>query len=165
MSSATVRLSLAVGVLTAACAWGQAQTRIEWESKDVVESRMTTYTYHRGPEYVKPKDRRQPDPGYNYGSITLTVSDDPPRLLDRVLKRDAKLAGKIADPPKAAKSGKVWMEDNYGRVLDEVEVAAPLFAFRLDASRSLHTGLYLKASLTDGAKAVWSGTLGVRMWR
>ena len=163
MSSATVQLSLAVGVLAAACAWGQAETKIEWDSKDVVESRMTNYKYHRGPNYVKPKDRRLPDPGYNYGSITLTVSGGPPRLLDRVLKRDAKLGGKITDPPKAAKSGKVWMEDNYGRVLDETKVAAPLFAFKLDASRSLHTGLYIKASLTDGTKAVWSGTRDVRM--
>jgi len=141
----------------------QAETKIEWDSKDVVESRITRYKYGRGPEYERPKDPKAPNPGSNYGSITLTAFDEPPRLRDRVLKRDARLTGKIADPPKQADAGKVWIEDNYARVIDQAQVKGPDFAFKLDASRSLSTGLYLKAELSAGGKAVWSGSQEVRM--
>ena len=141
----------------------RAQTTIQWDSKDVVESRMTNYKYHFGPPYEKPKDPKAPNPGSNYGSATLTVTDEPPRLLDRVLKRDAAISGSITAAPKNAESGSVWLEDNYGRVLDRAELARPDFAFKLDASRSLHTGLYLKAELKAGEKRLWSGSQDVRM--
>ena len=166
MSSTRTRLRMAIGawlLLAMACGAARAQTKIEWDSKDVVESRMTRYKYHRGPDYVRPKDSKTPNPGSNYGSITLTVETGETRLLDRVLKRDAKLTGHLAGAPKGAKAGSAWIEDNYGRVLDRAEIKAPEFAFALDASRSLHTGLYIKAELTGAGKAVWSGSTDVRM--
>jgi len=153
---------IGICVLAAACAPGWGQTRIEWHSKDVVESRMTRYKYHRGPDYPKPAPG-QPNPGSNYGSISLTVEPGEPRLMDRVLKRDAKLMGTITGAPAGAEGGAVWIEDNYGRILDRAEVKAPGFAFKLDASRSLHTGLYIHAALTAGDKEVWSGSTDVRM--
>ncbi|KKK83247.1 hypothetical protein LCGC14_2795290, partial [marine sediment metagenome] len=138
-----------------------AEPEIRWDSKDVEESRMPRYKYHRGPKYVAKAGEK--NPGSNYGSISLTVTDDPPRLLDRVLKRNAKLTGTIADPPAGAKTGTVWLEDNYGRVLDRAKVAGKDFAFTLDASRALHTGIYLKAKLTGGGKALWAGSESLRM--
>ena len=141
----------------AACGAAAAEPTIEWDSKDVVESRMPSYKYHFGPKYANPKD------GSNYGSATLTVADGPTRLLDRVLTRDAKLTGRIAGAPAAVKAGRIRLTDNYRRVLDQADVKGPKFEFKLDASRSLSTGLYLQAELTDAAKAVWSGSRDVRM--
>ncbi|HUU22133.1 MAG TPA: beta-galactosidase [Phycisphaerae bacterium] len=164
MSSRIVRLHAAIGICVLTAAWAPAwgQTKIEWDSQDVVESRMTRYKYERGPDYPKP-GRGEPDPGSNYGSISLTVEPGEPRLLDKVLKRDAKLTGRIAGAPKDAQAGSVWIEDNYGRVLDRAEVKAPGFAFKLDAARSLHTGLYIHARLTGGDKELWSSSSDVRM--
>jgi len=141
----------------------RAEPRIEWNSKDIVESRMTVYRYHRiGPEYEKPKDPKAPNPGRNF-MIELSVSDEPPRLLDRLLTRDAILTGKIAEAPAQATMAKVWLEDNYGRILDRVEARGPEFAFELDASRSLGTGLYLKAQLRADGEVLWSGSEPIRM--
>jgi hypothetical protein len=95
----------------------RGEPAIRWDSRDVIESRMPRYKYQFGPKYERPADPKAPDPGSNYGSVRLTVTDEPPRLLDRVLKRGAKLTGRIADPPAGAKAGRAWLEDNYGRVL------------------------------------------------
>lgn len=151
------------GTVAALAACALAETKIEWHSGGVVESRITRYKYGRGPGYEKPKDPKAPNPGSNYGSITLTVTDEPPRLLDRVLKRGATLAGKIADPPAGARAGRVWIEDNHARVIDQAQVAAPGFSFKLDTSRSLTTGLYLRAELKAADKLVWSSRQEVRM--
>jgi len=141
----------------------KAKPRIEWGSRDIVESRMPVYRYHRiGPEYEKPKDPKAPNPGRNF-MIELTVSDEPPRLLDRLLARRAVITGRIADAPAGAATGSVWLEDDYGRIMDRTEVRPPAFAFELDASRCLGTGLYVKAELRAGGQVIWSGSEAVRM--
>jgi len=142
---------------------GPGETKIIWDSKDVVESRMTRYQYHRvGPQYERPKDDKTPNPGRNF-MIELTVSDEPPQLLDRVLKRRAVLTGRIVDATEQADGGTAWLEDNYGRVLDQARLREPDFAFRLDAARCLGTGLVLKANLEAGEKLLWSGSEQLRM--
>lgn len=141
---------------------GDTGPTIRWQSEEIIESRMPVYKYHMGPKYPPPGPGEK-NPGSNYGSTRLTVSDDPPRLLDRVLLRDAELTGTIQDPVPNAKAGRVWLEDNYGRVLDEASLTQPGEAFTLDASRSLKTGLMLKAELTDGETVLWSGSEEIRM--
>ena len=136
---------LSVAAISLAAVAAAGEIKIDWSSPDVVESRMTRYKYVKiGPEYDKPKPG-QPDPGVNY-MMELEVSNEPPALMDRVLKRQAKLSGKLAGAPAGA-AGSVWLEDNYGRVLDRAAVAGPDYAFALDASRCLRTGLHLKAEL------------------
>ena len=157
-SIAAMLLTL-LSALTAAQA---AEPSIQWDSKDVVESRMTRYKYNTiGPAYPK-AEKGQPDPGTNF-MIELTVSDEPPALMDRLLKRDAKLSGKIAAAPAAAQAGRVWIEDNYGRVIDQADVKAPDFAFSLDAARALKLGVSLKAELKTGDQPAWSGKTDIRL--
>jgi hypothetical protein len=151
-------MAAAAGCLGTTLATG-AEPKIEWESAGAVESRMPSYKYTRSePEYNDAKKD-----GSNYGCVGLTIEPGAPRLLDRVLARNARLTGRIAGVPAEARAGRVWIEDNYGRVLDQAEVRGGDFPFRLDASRSLKTGLYLKAELTDGAKPVWNGEQPLRM--
>lgn len=135
----------------------RAETTISWDSGQIVESRMLRYRYGGGERHENPKD------GSNYASRTLRRLDEPMMLLDRVLKRGAKLKGRIDEPPSGSVSGRVWLEDNYNRVLDRAEVLSPDFAFQLDASRSLNTGLYLKAELHTAEHIIWSKTQGLRM--
>ncbi len=145
------------------CQAAGGEPKIEWDSDQIVESRMTQYQYHHvGPEYEKPEDKDAPNPGRNF-MIELTVADEPPRLLDRVLKRTATISGAVKEAPPQAQSAHVWLEDNYGRVLDEEHVGAPVFAFRLNASRSLGTGIYLKAELHAGPEQLWSGVDPIRL--
>ncbi len=134
-----------------------AETKIAWRSKDVIETRMLGYKYEGGEKYKNPKD------GSNYATRTLKRLGNAPRLCDRVLKRKGELSGTITGAPKGADKGKVWLEDNYGRVLDQKDVKAPGFDFSLSSARSLKTGIYLKAELTSDGKQVWSGQTDIRM--
>ncbi len=139
-----------------------AQTRIQWDSQDLMLSKRPPYKYIMPKPYETPSDPKAPSPGSNF-MIGLEVSDDPPKVADRLLTRQAKLTGSITAAPGEASGGKVRLEDNYGRVLDEANLAGPAFAFKLDASRSISTGLYLKAELTDGQKVIWSASQPLRM--
>jgi hypothetical protein len=135
-----------------------AEPAIQWDSKDIIRSEMPDYKYTKSEaEYTDPKD------GSNYGCMGIAVSTEPNRLYDRVLKRKANLSGKVVGVLPAATGGRVWIEDNYGRVIDQAPVKPGGFTFALDAGRSLKTGLYLKGELTDGQKVVWSGTQSIRM--
>ena len=150
-----------LGLCAALCTIGTSiagEPAIEWDSKDIIRSEMPDYKYTKSePEYTDTKD------GSNYGCIGVTISNGPNRLCDRVLKRNARLTGKVAGAPLAATSGRVWIEDNYGRVIDEAPVKPGDFAFALDGRRALKTGLYLKAELTDGSNIIWSGVQTIRM--
>jgi len=159
-----VKAIIVAGLIVTFAASAVAETKLEWTSKDTVESKTTRYKYRRGPAYPTPTTPGAKHPGYNYGSISLTAGEGPPRAVDRVLKRDGRITGRIVDPLAGAKTGRVWLTDNYGRVLDRVDVKAPEFAFSLSAARALHTGIYLQADLTGaGGKSVWTGKQGIRM--
>ncbi|PCJ57386.1 MAG: hypothetical protein COA79_16085 [Planctomycetota bacterium] len=134
-----------------------AETKITWISKDIIESKMLRYKYSGGERHSNPKD------GTNYASRKLRRKKGPAKVYDRVLKRNGRLSGSIKGPPSAAVTGRAWLEDNYGRVLDSVKIKAPKFTFALGAGRAMHTGIYLKASLSDGAKKIWNGSVGIRM--
>ena len=138
-------------------------TTIVWDSKDVVESLMPPYKYRRiGPQYEKPSDPKAKSPGRNF-MIELTVLDEPPRVLDRLLTRHATITGRIVGAPDAADAGSVWLEDNYARVIDKAAVTGGDFAFYLKCSRSISLGLSIRAELTGGGKVLWSGRQLVRM--
>ena len=139
-------------------------TRIEWDADKVSLSRMIPYKYVRlGQEYVKPSDPNAPDPGVNY-MIELESLNQLPVVYDRVPNRDAVITGGLASAPTGAHKGRAWLEDNYGRVLDETALAGPEFGFRLAVQRSLHLGVYLKADLKDAAGAVvWAGQRELRL--
>ena len=138
-------------------------TRIVWDSRDIVESLMPRYKYRRiGPVYEKPADPKAPSPGRNF-MIELTVLDDPPRLLDKLLTRHATITGRVVGAPDRAATGSVWLEDNYGRVIDKAAVTKPNFSFYLKCSRSISLGLGIRAELKGGGKVLWSGRENVRM--
>jgi len=129
-------------------------TTIVWDSKDVVESLMPPYKYRRiGPQYEKPSDPKAKSPGRNF-MIELTVLDEPPRVLDRLLTRHATITGRIVGAPDAADAGSVWLEDNYARVIDKAAVTGGDFAFYLKCSRSNSLGLSIRAELTGGGKVL-----------
>ena len=159
MTHAGTLLALAVGAML--CATAAAEPGIEWTSQDVVLSKRPAYKYIMPKPYTRPADPKAPNPGRNF-MIGLTVSDTPPRVTDRLLKRNAALTGRIVDAP-VGTVGKVWLEDNYSRVLDRTEVSGPEYGFSLNASRSVSTGLYLKAELRRNGRVVWSGQGSIRM--
>ena len=136
----------------------QAETVINWTSPDLIEVRNINYKYHNlGPKYT---DRKH---GANYGDKRIKRTGGMSKVHDRVLKRGSSLSGTVQGAPAGVDAGKVWLEDNYGRVLDSAVVSAPDYAFDLSSKKAMHTGIYLKASLSASGKEVWTGKRDIRL--
>ncbi len=134
-----------------------AEAKINWTSPGLIEVKTINYKYYDlGDKYTDKKH------GTNYGDRRIRRKDGM-SLKDRIIKRGSSLNGSVSGAPASADAGTVWLEDNYGRVLDSVNVSAPDFKFNLSSKRALHTGIYLKASLSHNGKEVWKGNQDIRM--